>query len=272
MADYSPMLKKCSPCLTVKLFAAATVGLVYFSSQAMAMPSCCSTGEKAAAVPSLQKELDARAENFAASAPEPMKQTFRAGIEHVAESGVTASAKKAGDKAPGFTLPNASGEQVSLSSLLEEGPVVVVWYRGGWCPYCNMQLHAMQGILPQLKEAGAQLVAISPETPDNSLSTAEKNDLEFVVLSDSGNAVAKEYGIVYTLDDATYDILEGRVHLSKYNGVKSKELPLTVAYVIQPDGTIAWAFVDPDYKKRAEPADILEAVQALKDSESAPAS
>ncbi|WP_309399190.1 peroxiredoxin-like family protein [Cerasicoccus maritimus] len=236
------------------------------------MPSCCSAGEKTAAVPSLQKDLDARAENFAATAPEPLKKTFKAGIEHVAESGVTASAKKTGDQAPDFTLPNANGEQVALSELLKEGPVVVVWYRGGWCPYCNLQLHAMQGILPQLKEAGAQLVAISPETPDNSLSTAEKNELEFVVLSDNGNAVAKEYGIVYSLDDDTYDILEGRLKLSEYNGSDTKELPLTVAYVIEQDGTIAWDFVDPDYKKRAEPADILKAVQSLNSGESTPAS
>ncbi|WP_309380148.1 peroxiredoxin-like family protein [Cerasicoccus frondis] len=266
------MLKMFSPCLTIKVVAAAVLGLIYASSQAIAAPSCCSAETKTADVPSLQKELDDRANKFAATAPESMKETFKKGIEHVAHSGAVESAKHTGDQAPDFTLPDAKGEEVSLSNLLKEGPVVLVWYRGGWCPYCNMQLHAMQGILPQLKEAGAQLVAISPETPDNSLSTTEKNDLQFHVLSDNGNAVAHQYGIVYSLDDDTYNILESRLHLSEYNDSESKELPLTVAYVIKQDGTIAWDFVDADYKKRAEPADILKAVQALDGEEAAPAS
>lgn len=263
------MTMKCTPCLAIKFAAIAAVGLTFLSGKVFA-DACCSAENKVTSVPSLQKDLDARADNFAQTAPEPLKQTFKKGIEHVSASGVVDTAKRTGDTAPDFTLPSAEGKDVTLSNLLQEGPVVVVWYRGGWCPYCNLQLRAMQGILPQLKEAGAQLVAISPETPDNSLSTEEKNELQFFVLSDEGNLVAKDYGIVYSLDDDTHRILEDRLKLSEFNGSDSKELPLTVAYVINTDGTITWDFVSPDYKERAEPADILKAVQAL--PEATPAS
>ena len=263
---------KYSLCLAAKTTALAAIGLVLLGGKVLAESACCPAGHRTGSIPSLQKDLDARAANFAQTAPEPMKATFNNGIEHVAASGVVETAKRTGDQAPDFTLPSANGQDITLSHLLKDGPVVVVWYRGGWCPYCNIQLRHMQGILPQLKQSGAQLVAISPETPDNSLSTEDKNKLEFVVLSDADNHVARDFGIVYSLDDDTHSILEDRLKLSEFNGSDSKELPLTVAYVIKPDGTIAWDFVDPDYRARAEPHEILEAVQALSIDETTPAS
>lgn len=251
----------CTSFSTTTLSALALAGSLWLSSE-LAAASCCEAGEQTA-MPSLQKELDDRADNFAATAPAELKQTFAQGLEHVKKSDAMKTAKRVGDQAPDFTLPGADGKDVQLSTLLKDGPVVLVWYRGGWCPYCNIQLQHMQEALPRLKEAGAQLVAISPEAPDKSLSTAEKNELDFLVVSDLGNQVAADYGIVYTLDDATHSIYEKRLKLFEYNKDQSGQLPLAVTYVVGQDGVIAWDFVEADYKKRAEPAEVLKAVQAL---------
>ena len=109
-------------------------------------------------------------------------------------------ALKQGDKVKDFTLKNAKGEEVNLSVLLKKGPVVLTWYRGGWCPYCNLALKQLQEELAQIKEQGAMLVALTPELPDHSLTTQEKNALEFEVLTDLHNEVARSYGLVFKLD------------------------------------------------------------------------
>ena len=111
-------------------------------------------------------------------------------------------ALKPGDAAPDFILPDAQGNPVRLYSLLREGPVVVVFYRGGWCPYCNLHLRGFQRALPQLRELGAQVVAVSPQLPDQSLTTRENNALEFPVLSDVGNKAAHQFGVAFRLSES----------------------------------------------------------------------
>jgi peroxiredoxin len=169
-----------------------------------------------------------------------------------------------GAAAPDFTLTDASGNPVRLADLLAQGPVVLTWYRGGWCPYCNIQLRAYQEALPEIKAMGAQLVALSPEMPDNSLSTREKLALEFTVLSDVQSKVARDYGISYRLPDSLIEAFKGRLDLPALNGDDSWQLPLGATYVIAPDGTIAYAFVSADYRERAEPEAILQAIRALR--------
>ena len=149
----------------------------------------------------LKSKLEERKAAFALKADDNTKRAYSQGIDEVRVSGITTSAKQVGDVAPNFNLNNAKSESVSLSDVLKEGPVIVNWYRGGWCPYCNMTLQALQQELPHYKSHGAQLIAITPELPDNSLTTREKNELEFEVLSDIGNQVAKKYGIVFKLND-----------------------------------------------------------------------
>lgn len=212
---------------------------------------------------SLQAQLDERRAAFSQMASDEMKAAFEQGVEEVGESGVMESAMKVGDKAPGFTLPNHAGEPVSLADLLKDGPVVLTWYRGGWCPYCNIQLQAYQEAMPEWEKHGAQLVAVSPETPDNAEDTVDKGELRFTVLSDAGNEVARKYGVVYTLPQVVLDQFDGRIDLAKYNGDDKNELPLAVTYVIDTDGVIRYAFLDKDYRKRAEPAAITEALGAL---------
>lgn len=208
----------------------------------------------------LKTALDARKAGWAEKASDEIKRIYTAGIDDVENSGILASAKQTGDIAPGFTLQNATGKAVSLSEYLEKGPVVLTWYRGGWCPYCNITLRHLQQALPNFQAAGAQLLALTPELPDKSLTTQEKNELSFEVLTDTNLAVAKEYGIVFKLIDEVGEAYRKNFSLLEFNGNDSDELPLAATYVIQPDGRITYAFLDAEYRNRAEPAAILAAL------------
>lgn len=212
----------------------------------------------------LEALLDKRAEASSKKFSEEKSKIYADGIADVKNSGVLENALNVGQKAPNFTLNNATNKPVALYDQLKNGPVILTWYRGGWCPYCNITLHNLQDKLPEFEKAGASLIALSPELPDKSLSTSEKNDLEFTVLSDVGNKVGKEYGVVYELTPAVASMYEDGFGLSKYNGNKSNELPLAATYVIDKNGIIQYAFLDEDYKKRAEPDTIIEALNNLK--------
>src|SRR6478609_4034505 len=167
-----------------------------------------------------------------------------------------------GAVAPDFALPDARGGQVSLEGLLADGPVVLVFYRGAWCPYCNLQLSAYQGALADIREAGATLVAVSPQTPDQSLTLAEQHALEYPVLSDAGNVVAEQYGLVYRAAEAVTETLgELGVNLSDYNGDESNTLPAATTFVIGQDGLIRLAAVSGDYRWRVGPEEVLAALR-----------
>jgi len=212
----------------------------------------------------VEQELKSLSGEFRKQSPEIFK-TFDAGIEEVAASDVMKTALKMGDKAPAFELPDASGKLVKLDELLEKGPVVVTWYRGGWCPACNIGLRGLLRAEPQIREFGATLVAVSPQTPDSTAETVKKLDLKYEVLSDKGNAAARKYGIVYKIPAKPSAQMKAfQLDLAKINGDASDELPLGATYVIDRDRTIRWAFVDADYWKRAEPADVVAALKLLK--------
>ena len=173
-------------------------------------------------------------------------------------------APKTGDRLEDFTLPNHLGETRSLAALRERGPVVVTFYRGGWCPYCNLELRAYQAVLPEIKAAGATLVAITPELPDASLSTSEKNELEFEVLTDANADYARKLGLVFKLPERLRPIYQGLgINIEEHNGEGQFDLPLAATFVVDIDGFIASAFVDADYTSRAEPSDVVEVLQSL---------
>jgi len=179
-------------------------------------------------------------------------------------NGLAKTVLKAGDRAPPIVLTDAKGAIVDIKSLLSRGPVIVTFYRGGWCPYCNLELRAFQQILPEIKAVGAALVAISPEKPDDTLSTAEKNALDFEVLSDVGQKVGRAFGLVYTFsDELKWAYREFGLDIPGKNGADEWALPISATYVIRQDGTIAYAYTDADYRDRAEPAAVL---RALKDA------
>jgi len=216
-----------------------------------------------AAVETLAAQLEARIARFKEMAPPERIAAAEGAIADVADSGILDKAINLGDKAPDFTLPDALGNSVSLYEQLANGPIILTWYRGSWCPYCNIQLHDYQKSLSDIEAAGAQLMAVSPELSDSALTWKEKNELQFIVLSDVGNEVAHEYGIVYRIPKGIEGgyVAGGRNDLTKYNGNDSLELPLAVTYVIGTDGTIEYAFVDADYRKRAETSDVVEFVK-----------
>ncbi len=170
-----------------------------------------------------------------------------------------------GEQAPDFTLPDALGQPVTLSARLLEGPVVVAFYRGEWCPYCNVQLRAYQRMLPQIQELGASLVAISPQTADHTLSLVEKQQLAFPVLSDRGNTVARRYRLVFSVPDTTRLIYQQQfgINLLAFNGDDSWELPIPGTFLVDQQGKVRLAFVDVDYMHRLEPSALLAGLREL---------
>ena len=214
---------------------------------------------------SLASVIAARKAELRATASPEKLAAYGRGIEAVQKAQVVANALGKGDKAPDFTLPDATGHELRLQQELEKGPVVLTWYRGGWCPYCNIQLAAYQKILPQIEELGAQLIAVSPEIPDQSLSTKEKNELQFTVLSDQNLRVAAKYGLVFQLTPEVEKLYAEFFDIKEYNGEEAatNELPLAATYVIDSNGSIVWSFLDADYTKRAEPQDIIDALDSL---------
>jgi len=211
----------------------------------------------------LKQELDARRAMSIQKSPPERSAAFQRGVDQLIADGITDRAVKKGDIAPDFKLPNARGERVSLYACLENGPVVLTFYRGGWCPYCNLQLRAYQAILPELTSLGATLIAISPEPPDTSLTTAEKNELEFEVLSDVNGDVGRAYRLMFELSDELRSFYtEMGNDLSKRNADGEWHLPIPATYVIDTNKRITLAYLDADYRNRLEPADILTALRA----------
>ena len=169
-----------------------------------------------------------------------------------------------GDEAPMFSLPSATGEQISLRDRLDQGPVILNFYRGGWCPYCNLELRAYQALLDEIQSAGASLVAVSPQSPDDSLTTAEKEGLSFDVLSDHGSRVARQYGIAFELGGALKVVQEKSGYdLTQLNAAKDWCIPVPATFVIGSDGNIKLSHIELDYRNRLEPKYALDVVKSL---------
>jgi len=206
----------------------------------------------------LLEEIQAYQKQFRQKAPEEKQRLMaQATAELAASDG--AKGLTVGDEAPRFTLPNASGQSMSLEDLLQNGPVIVTFYRGGWCPYCNLELRAYQRELGKIEANGATLVAISPETPDHSLSTQEKNDLAFQVLSDVENVVARQFDLVFDMPDYLIDVYKASgLDVAGHNGNEDWQLPKPATFIIQPSGKISFADVPDDYTKRTDPSAVIK--------------
>ncbi len=191
--------------------------------------------------------------------PAERKAILERHIEQLRTGAIARTMLKVGDRAPAIVLPNAKGETVDVGALLRKGPVIVTFYRGGWCPYCNLELKAYQEMLPQIAAAGASLVAISPEKPDESLSTAEKNALTFEVLSDVGQKVGRAFGLVYEFTEELKRAYQGfNLDIPARNGAPDEwALPVSATYVVDRDGSIVYAYTDADYRDRADPRDVI---------------
>lgn len=197
--------------------------------------------------------------------PKRALEIMDAATAELENSAAASRALQTGDIAPDFILPNVDGRSVRLYTELERGPVVLVFYRGGWCPYCKILLHGFQKSFADFKAAGAQVMVISPQLPDQSLITREKGKLTFPVLSDVGLNTARAFGVAFELPKALLKLYaDFGQPLEKFNGAEGeRELPMPATFVIRPNRTIAYAHVEADYTRRSEPLEVLNLVREL---------
>ena len=213
---------------------------------------------------SLSSTLDVIRKQAVENTPPETTGVFQNAMNDLSRSGIVERSLKVGDAAPDFELPNIAGQTVRLRDLLAKGPVVVSFYRGGWCPFCTAELKAFQNALPAINAQGATMVAISPQTPDRSLATARQQDLDYELLSDEGNTAARTFGIVFHLADELQAIhAEFGLDLPEYNGDDSFDLPVPATYVVDTGGIIRLAFVDPNYTRRLDPAEVLSTLRMI---------
>ncbi|MFH5183393.1 peroxiredoxin-like family protein [Paenibacillus sp. TAB 01] len=211
----------------------------------------------------LTDQLAAAAQAFQANTPMEAQVKFGQMIEQLQQTG-KASGMKVGDKAPDFKLPNARSNEVILYDELGKGPVILVFYRGGWCPFCNMQLKAYQKVLPDIQALGAQLIAISPQKPDHSLSQQEKEELEFQVLTDLDGSVSSEYNLLFDVPQGAREVMEGfGLDLAEYNHASKWILPVPAVFMIDESSIIRSSYVNPNFMQRQSPEEIIRELQKL---------
>jgi peroxiredoxin len=216
---------------------------------------------------SLQEKLDAFKADFEAgkppyNVPRSVIETMHRATAELIASGLASRAKKAGDVAPSFSLRDGDGNVVSSAELLKKGPLVVSFYRGVWCPYCNMELQALEAAKPLFDKYGASLVAISPQTAPNSRKSVRQNKLTFPILSDVKGKVGAAFGLRFELPDYLVELYKSlKNDLPAFNDDPSWTLPMPGRYVIGQDGTILYSEVNPDYTRRPEPEDMVAVLQ-----------
>jgi protocatechuate 3,4-dioxygenase beta subunit/peroxiredoxin len=203
---------------------------------------------------SLEEELEAQRQRAYAQRSPEERRVRAAAVTAVADAQTAERALREGEPIPRFQLPSIEGGLADVGLLLERGPLVISFYRGGWCPYCNIELRSLQRRLPDIEALGASLVAISPEMPDRALMTVESSALTFPVLFDKGNEVARQFRLTHRIDPQVvrYQLGNGN-DVAAYNGTDTAEVPLPATYVVGTDGVVRYAFVDADYTRRADP-------------------
>ncbi|MET4080636.1 peroxiredoxin [Pedobacter sp. UYP30] len=213
-------------------------------------------------VQSYKQQKDELNKQVATSLPPEIKAVFDHDAENLGRTYPNPLKVDAGDKAPLFTLPNALGNEISLENLLKTGKVVMVFYHGEWCPFCNLVLKTYQNILPQIKAKRANLIAISGQLPNNSLNTKEKNNLEFEVLSDAHQMVAKQYTTVFKNGEKELATMkELGMDFNSFYSDQSGEIPVPAVFIIDENGMISYAGSGGgDYRERIEPEEILKAL------------
>ena len=212
----------------------------------------------------LKEQTDAQIEKSRRAKPDFMARVEQE-IQQAQDRKIDAAAIALGQAVPDFQLPNADGQAVALANLIAQGPVVITFYRGRWCPYCNLQLRALQNELETIRSLGAELVAISPQTPDESLSHAEIVAVGFPVLSDQDAAVATQYGVAWEVPEFLLEHMrvDRQLDLVKINNGNGNVLPIPAVFVVGQNGKVAWRSVDVDYRRRAEPAEIISVLEKL---------
>lgn len=213
----------------------------------------------------LKEQTNALLAEYQQKLPEDVMGVIFAATEKLVNSGIGNSCLQSGDKIPNFSLPDAYGRSVSIRSYLEKGPVVISFYRGAWCTFCNLELKALQERLDDIRQAGAELIAITPQKPDSTRETLQELEINYPILTDKGNQVAHEFGLVFQVDESLKPIYEDflALDLPGENGDDSYQLPVTATYVIDQEGVIAACFTDPNFTNRMEPEKIIESVKEI---------
>ena len=185
-------------------------------------------------------------------------------VHGLIETGAAEGALKVGDRVPEFMLPNAEGRLISSSEVIGDRPAVLSFYRGVWCPYCSAELNALADVSLRLREAGANVVAITPEVGGVALKTKKERQLDFEILCDVDNGLAMDFGLMFRIpDDIQPGYLKFNVKLPLIYGNDSWMLPIPATYVVSRDGTIAHAYVNPEYRERYDPDNLLAVLKDL---------
>jgi peroxiredoxin len=209
-------------------------------------------------MPTLQAAIDEYNAAKKEQMPAEVLATMARTTAELKDTGIEDRALRAGDRTPDFSLPNQHGEMRRFADLLAESTVVLNVYRGGWCPYCNFEMKALAEALPDIKAAGAQLVGMTPEDPDHAQDTANQHDIGIEILSDAGNVVSEQLGLVFSLAEELRPIYLGAgLDIPAYNGDDTFRLPVPATYIVRSDGIIKADFVNADYTQRMEPAEIV---------------
>ena len=212
-------------------------------------------GQQAA---TLRQELEERKALAAQYVPEDVQQVNRQTVEQLAASGMSGGILAVGAAAPSFQLPDQDGKVVSSQELLRRGRLVICFIRGRWCPFCVAQLEAMNRGLSYVEKAGASLIAISPQTVKQAFFMRDQHQLRFPLLSDAGNQVARQFGLVYRVPEEQKQVYSRTfVNLPFLNGDASWELPIPATYILERDGRVLYASADPDYTRRPEPQEVV---------------
>jgi len=212
----------------------------------------------------LSDEIQAFQDKFIPTIPEDTLNLLMSELQGLITTGLAEDSLSKGKNFPSFELPNANNKALGLDALLTDGPLVISFYRGAWCPYCNLELNALQQRMPDINAAGGRLIAISPQVPDKSADQVTSSQLTFEVLSDVGNKLAKQCGLVFTLPESLRPIYaEWQLDIPGHNADDSFELPMPATYIIGTDGLVHYAFVDMDYTNRLEPDVIIEQLETL---------
>lgn len=222
----------------------------------------------ATAGPLTAQELESKlAEKRAASAArtQEVKADMQAGIESLRK---TAQHERAlalkGQRIPHLVFELPDGKVTNIAEYFERGPVVLNFYRGGWCPYCMLELQSYQQKKGEFEAAGATIIALSPDSYKEIEKTRRKYKLDYLVVSDRNNLLARRMGLAFKVDDKTLARYQSfGIDLEASQGNKNNELPMPGTYVIGKNGVIEYAFIDPDYTKRAEPSEVLKVVKKL---------
>jgi len=213
----------------------------------------------------LKNDIESLKAKFLPQIPDEIKATMRKAQDDLRKFRLAERALGTGDIAVDFTLPNAKGEPVSSEALRKHGPLVLNFYRGSWCPYCILELKALQDVHAEIQALGASLVAISPQLPDDSLSKSEKIQLEFEVLSDVNSVVSNQYGLTFSVAEELHPIYKNwGADVATFNNDPDWKLPLPATYVINQDGRIVHSFTDEDYTARLEPDEVLDSLRKLR--------